>query len=134
MRHLDPRAWMLTEAIELLHNADRLQRQFFQLGYSGQAPCWEPPVDMYQSGRELGLLIALPGVAPEQLEVTLEAQAIVVRGARAFCAGLGPGAIIRLEIPYGRFERRVGLPDGDYRLVDSRFEHGCLRLQLRQFT
>lgn len=132
MRHHDPRAWMLAEAIELLHSADRLQRQFFQLGHTGESPCWEPPVDMYENERELDLLIALPGVAPERFEVTLEQQAIVVRGERSFGANLGRGAILRLEIPYGRFERRIGLPYGDYRLVDMQLENGCLRLHLEQ--
>ena len=132
MRHQDPRAWMLAEAIELLQSANRLQHQFFQIGYSGDSPCWEPPVDMYDNGQELGLLIALPGVAPGQFEVTLEAQAIVVRGERSFGANLGTGAIVRLEIPYGRFERRIGLPYGDYRLTDMRLENGCLRLHLEQ--
>jgi HSP20 family molecular chaperone IbpA len=43
------------------------------------------------------------------------------------------GAIIyRLEIPYGRFERRIALPAGQYELVDRRLEQGCLTLGLRR--
>lgn len=134
MQRRDPRAWMLAEAVELLQTADRLQRQFFQIGQVGESPCWEPPVDMYENGRVLGLLIALPGVAPDQFEVTLEQQAIVVRGERSFGSSFGPGAILRLEIPYGRFERRIGLPKGEYRLVEMQLENGCLRLHLEQLT
>jgi len=134
MRYRDPRAWMLAEAVELLYSADQLQRQFFQIGHVDNAPCWEPPVDMYENEHELGLLIALPGVAPERFEVSLESQAIVVRGERTFGASLGKGAILRLEIPYGRFERRIGLPDVGYRIVDMQFENGCLRLHLEQST
>lgn len=132
MQRHDPRAWMLAEAVELLQTADRLQRQFFQIGQTGELPNWEPPVDMYENERVLGLLIALPGVKPEQFEVTLEQQAVVVRGERSFGASFGPGAILRLEIPYGRFERRIGLPEGDYRLVEMQLENGCLRLHLEQ--
>ncbi|MDO9166228.1 Hsp20/alpha crystallin family protein [Rhodoferax sp.] len=134
MQRRDPREWMLAEAVELLQTADRLQRQFFQIGQVAESPCWEPPVDMYENGRVLGLLIALPGVAPEQFEVTLEQQTIVVRGERALGASFGPGAILRLEIPYGRFERRIDLPEGDYRLVEMQLENGCLRLHLEQLT
>ena len=123
---------MLAEAVELLQSADRLQRQFFQIGQASDVPCWEPPVDMYENGRELGLLMALPGVAPDRFEVTLEHQAIVVRGERSFGTSIGPGAILRLEIPYGRFERRIGLPYGGYRLVEMLLENGCLRLTLER--
>lgn len=132
MQRRDPRAWMLAEAVELLQTADRLQRQFFQLGPNSESPCWEPPVDMYENNLELGLLIALPGVAPEQFEVSLEQQAIVVRGERSLGMRPGAGAILRLEIPYGRFERRIDLPYGSYRLVDMQLENGCLRLHLEQ--
>jgi HSP20 family molecular chaperone IbpA len=132
MQRHDPSAWMLAEAVELLQTADRLQRQFFQIGQTGESPSWEPPVDMYANDRVLGLLIALPGVAPEQFEVTLEQQEIVLRGERTFGANLGPGAILRLEIPYGRFERRIRLPDGDFRLTEMVLELGCLRLTLER--
>lgn len=125
---------MLAEAVELLQSADRLQRQFFQIGHVDNAPGWEPPVDMYENEGVLGLLIALPGVSPERLAVSVESQAIVVRGERSFGIHSGPGAILRLEIPYGRFERRIGLPDAGYRIADMQFEYGCLRLHLEQRT
>lgn len=132
MRYPDPRTSMLAEAVELLQVADRLNRQFFQLGQPGESPNWEPPVDMYVNERELGLLIALPGVAPDRFEVTLEQQAIVVRGERSFGASLGPGAILRMEIPYGRFERRIRLPFGGFQLTEMLLENGCLKLTLER--
>lgn len=132
MRRPDPRAWMLTEAIEQIQTADRLQRLFFQLSQPGESPCWEPPVDMYVNDLELGLLIALPGVAAGRFEVELEQQAIVVRGERSFGASVGPGAILRLEIPYGRFERRILLPFGSFQLTEMLLENGCLKLTLER--
>jgi HSP20 family protein len=130
MRHHDPRGWMLSEAIELLQTAGRLQRQFFQIGQNNAMPCWEPPIDMYGGDDELCVLVAMPGVAPGRFEVALEHASIVVRGERALGAILGPGAIFHLEIPYGCFERRIDLPDGAYRMIDMQLENGCLRLQL----
>lgn len=132
MLHPDPRAWMLTEAVEQLQTADRLQRLFFQIGPSGESPCWEPPVDMYVNDLELGVLIALPGVAPERFEVVLEQQAIVVRGERSLGASVGPGAVLRLEIPYGRFERRILLPFGRFQMTEMLLENGCLKLTLER--
>ena len=123
---------MLTEAIEQLQTADRLQRLFFQITQPSESPCWEPPVDMYVNDLELGLLIALPGVAPERFDVVVEQQAIVVRGERSFGASMGPGAILQLEIPYGRFERRILLPFGGFRLTEMLLENGCLKLTLER--
>jgi len=41
-------------------------------------------------------------------------------------------AIHRLEIPQGRFERRIALPKGHYELVRRDLADGCLTLVLRQ--
>lgn len=133
MRHRDTRSWMLGEAVDLLHLADRLQRQFFQIGRPGPSPCWEPPVDMYLDARELILLIALPGVTAQGFEVSLEAQAVLVRGERSIGIHVGPGAILRMEIPHGRFERRIPLPEGEFRLnEDMHLENGCLKVTLER--
>jgi len=132
MQYRDTRAWMMSEAIELLQSADRLQRQFFQIGPPSASPTWEPPVDMFVNDRELGLLIALPGVPADRFEITLEEQAIVVFGERSFGAPAGPGAVLRLEIPYGRFQRRILLPFGSFRLSDMLLENGCLKITLER--
>ena len=82
MRSRDPRSWMWAEALDLLQSAERLQRQFFQLGAGQGAPTWEPPVDLYETGNELWILVALPGVTTDQLEVVIDGATIVVRGER----------------------------------------------------
>lgn len=125
---------MWAEAMELLQDAERLQRQFFRIGVLQGAPCWEPPVDLYEYGNELKLLVALPGVTPQQLEVVLAPGLIIVRGERSLPANSRRAAIHRLEIPYGRFERRVALPPGQFELTDRQLEHGCLVLDLRRLT
>lgn len=132
MRQPDAHAWMLTQAIELLQGASRLHRQFFQLGRAGDLPRWEPPVDMFGNEHVLCLLIALPGVTPERLDVRLEQQVLVVYGERSLAANFGAGTIFQLEIPYGRFERRVFLPHADYRVADMLLQNGCLRLTLER--
>jgi HSP20 family molecular chaperone IbpA len=125
---------MWAEALELLQDAERLQRQFFRIGVLHDAPRWEPPVDLYENGDDLTLLVALPGVTPQQFEVVLAPNLIVVRGERSLPTNSRHAAIHRLEIPYGRFERRIALPAGQFELFDRRLEHGCLVLQLRRLT
>ena len=130
MRHPDTSAWMLAEAIELIQSAERLQRQFFVLGAVASSPHWEPPVDMVVNDREIGLIVALPGVTPDKLAVTLDEQSILITGERSFGARLGEGAILRMEIPYGRFSRRILLPYGTFKFNDMVLENGCLKLTL----
>lgn len=132
MRRHNLMAGMLTQAVEMLERADRLQRQFFWIGQTSDVPRWEPPVDVYGTDDELGVLVALPGVTPDSYAVTLDGRLMVVRGERSLEANWGAGAILRLEIPYGRFERRVNLPYDDYRMVSMQLDNGCLRLYLER--
>ena len=130
----DPGTWMWAEALEILQDAQRLQRQFFRIGAFEGAPCWEPPVDLYENGNELRLLVALPGVKPQQVEVVLAPGLIIVRGERSLPTNSHRATIHRLEIPYGRFERRIALPAGEFEPVGQRLEQGCLVLELRRAT
>ncbi len=127
----DPRIWMWAEACELIDRAERMQRQFFQLGRTA-APAWAPPVDVYETETELAILVALPGVNADQLQVAVEAGTLVVSGVRALPAAVRHAEIHRLEIPHGRFERRIELPQGLYRLEHQELTNGCLLLGLRK--
>ncbi|HET7766394.1 MAG TPA: Hsp20/alpha crystallin family protein [Burkholderiales bacterium] len=130
MTYRDPR-WVWAEALELLREAGQIQRRFFQLGAS-EAPAWEPAVDLYETEEGLTLEVALPGVARDGVEIVLEPGTVVVRGDRGFPVEQQRAVIYRLELPYGRFERRIPLPAGQYRLTDRRLENGCLTLALRR--
>lgn len=133
MRRRDSAFWLWAEAMELLQNEERLQRRSAALAILQSVPCWEPAVDLYEQEDELTVRVALPGVSPRQLEVTLEEAGLVVRGRRPLPSALQRAAIHRLEIPYGRFERRIALPAGNFRLQQQYFEDGCLVLVLQHF-
>jgi len=127
------KSWMWTEALEMLQSAERLQRQFFQVGDAQrQGGCWEPPVDIYEKGDEFWIYVALPGVADHQIEVAVEGNTLVVRGERRLAPAARGAAIHRLEIPYGRFERRVSLPPERYQVLQRVLDGGCLVLGLRR--
>jgi len=124
---------MWAETLELLQAGEQLRRRFFTLDGPQAVPCWEPAVDVYQNDEVLRLLVALPGVSPRQVEVALDDAGLLVRGERPMPALASRAAIHRLEIPYGRFERRIPLPAGSYRLHERFFEDGCLMLVLHRF-
>jgi HSP20 family protein len=128
----NPPAWMWAEACEMLEQAQRLQRQFFRFGRAVEAqPRWEPPVDIVAYGDEVQVTLALPGVAPEDIDVYAEDGLIVVTAARALPVQRHATALHRLEIPYGRFERRIALPAAKYELTERSYTNGCLVLNLR---
>jgi HSP20 family molecular chaperone IbpA len=133
MRIRDPRNWMFTQALEMLDQADRLQRQFFAPGPAGsRTPSWQPPVDIIETDREYWILVALPGVAPQHVQTRIEGGALVVEGERPMPAKAFPGAIRRLEIPYGRFERRIAIAPGRFEVREQTFDNGCLVIGLRR--
>jgi HSP20 family protein len=71
----------------------------------------------------------LPGVAPEHIEVHAEGGLIAVAAARPLAVQRHATALHRLEIPYGRFERRIALPTGRYELTERSYTNGCLVLR-----
>jgi HSP20 family molecular chaperone IbpA len=124
---------MWAEACELLDRAERLHRQFFvPQRAKGRQPTWEPPVDLMETEEELWICIALPGVAKEHLEVLVESGVLIVSGERPMRGRARGTTIHRLEIPYGRFERRIELPPGRYDVVRRELVDGCLTLGLRK--
>jgi HSP20 family protein len=135
MNARDLRSWMWAEALSMFDEAERLQRQFFRAGREAAQVCWEPPIDVVETAGALVLQIALPGVAEESIVLVAEPGAITVSALRPFAAGAGNGARIhRVEIPYGRFSRRVPLPSHRLELADKRYADGCLTLTFAKRT
>lgn len=125
--------WMWTDAMVLLERMQRLHQQSFTPARAaGGAPSWEPPADMIETDHEVLVLVALPGVDPEQTEVRIEKGALVVRGHRILPAELRTARIHRLELPQGQFERRLALPPGHYDDVRRSNVNGCLAVSLRK--
>jgi HSP20 family protein len=127
----DPVNWMLSEAIDSLARAERLHRQFFSLQSKAgsREASWEPPIDVLETDREVLIFVALPGVDPDEVEAVIENGTLVISGHRVLPVELRNARIHRLELPQGRFERRIALPAGRY--VVSRFAvNGCIGLRL----
>ena len=132
MSHPKSPEWMWADALDLLLKAERLQQQFFRIGAPQEArTVWEPPVDLVESEAGIELTVALPGVTPENLRVTFDGQALHIAALRPLPA-LSSQVIHRLEIPYGRFERRIPVPPGPYSTLEQSCENGCLHLHLRK--
>jgi HSP20 family molecular chaperone IbpA len=123
---------MWAHAFDLLAQAERMHRQFFRLAAAGHGRAsWEPPVDVFEDEREIVVIVALPGVSPEGVEIASEPGALIVRAERAIPFE-ARHAVRQLEIPYGCFERRIALPDARLEAGSRELAQGCLIVRLRK--
>ena len=130
-----PNNWMWSEACEMLSRAERMHREFFRPAAPGlRTPSWQPPIDMLETEREVLILVALPGVEPDRVEAVIDGSDLVVGGARILPPELRTAVIHRLELPQGRFERRIPLPAGRYSDVRRSQVHGCILITLEKVT
>jgi HSP20 family molecular chaperone IbpA len=124
---------MWSQACEMLIRAERLHRQLFQpvMGMD-LAPCWEPPADVLETESHVVIYVALPGVSKDHLEVAIDGPELVIAGARVLPDELRDARIHRLELPQGRFVRRIVLPPGRYDQIGKSSVDGCLMISLRK--
>ena len=135
MKNPDPRAWMWSNAVEMLLRAERMHQQNFQPVHGrARAPAREPPVDMLETDHELLVLAALPGVDPERIQVAIDNGVLVIAGERVLPQELRIARIHRLELPQGRFERQLPLPPGRYEVMHPAVVNGCLTVVLRKLA
>lgn len=127
----DANIWMWSEACALLIQAERQYSQFFRLKRStGRVPAWEPPVDVLETENEVLVFVALPGVDHDKVQAAMDEGDLIIVGHRVLPAELRTAVIHRLELPQGRFERRVPLPRGRYSGVQHTMNNGCLVIAL----
>jgi HSP20 family protein len=119
---------MWLDALTVLARAERLHRDAFHPTAAG----WEPPIDVLEMDDGLLVVVALPGVRPGEMEVVLEQESLSVRGVRRWPVRKQPVRVHRIELPHGRFERRLPLPPGAYQLAGQDHVDGCLLLTLRK--
>lgn len=111
---------------ELEELQERLSRAF---GNLQQGPrVFAPPVDVTEDSEGLHILVYLPGVGPERVEVVAEEGVLSVKAERPFEKKEGV-VYHRLEGSYGTFARSFNVPSTfDLSRVQARFRHGVLHL------
>jgi HSP20 family molecular chaperone IbpA len=108
----------------------KCSRLFRPLRSASRSPAWEPPVDILETERDVLVLVALPGVKAEEIEASIENGDLLIAGTRVLQPELRTAVIHRLELPQGRFERRLRLPAGRYSGVGRSIVDGCLLVTL----
>jgi HSP20 family protein len=93
---------------------------------------WAPPVDVREDDREISIDVELPGVKPDDVDVTCDNGLLSIRGQKSANRKEGAQNEYHLvERTYGTFTRSFRLPKGvDDSKITADFELGVLRVRV----
>lgn len=120
---------MLTIGREL----DRFMDETFgRLSQAASTPTsWTPAMDVVEDENGLVLELEIPGLAPEQVEVTTDQGLLTIKGEKVATRSREGVRALVTERTHGRFVRTLQLPQGlDEGKVEAQFENGLLRIRV----
>jgi HSP20 family protein len=92
---------------------------------------WTPAADVYETADAFVVLMDLPGMSPDDVEIHVDGERLVVRGERRPSDKTRPESFHRVERSYGAFTRAFQLgSEVDPDKVTANFRDGLLRLEL----
>lgn len=90
-----------------------------------------PAVDMYQNKDEIVVKAAIPGIKPEDIDISVAGDLLTIKGETKEEEKIEEGSYIRKERRYGQFVRELNLPTQvNADKAKAEFEHGVLTLRL----
>ncbi len=124
--------WNRNPFAELERLADDLDRAFEQSNRQGGRGAGFFPVDVYEKDNTLFIRGSAPGVAPEELNVSLDKDVLTLRGESNADWADGEGTkVYRREHHYGEFTRSIHLPEGlQLDQIDAQFENGFVTISI----
>lgn len=92
---------------------------------------WKPSVDIHETPEHFAITAELPGVAKEDVKITVESGILTIMGERKSESETKDKKAHRIERSYGRFERSFALPENvDADNVVAEFKDGVLTMKL----
>ena len=90
---------------------------------------WMPRADIYETKENVTILLDIPGVSADQIDVQCEKGLLSIKGERSFADNLPERKYYRVENIYGSFERHFEMPNTlDLNNVEALYKDGILRL------
>lgn len=119
------------ELADLQSEVERMFRGFFGEDQPATAGAWAPALDVEEDEDHFTLHVELPGLKPEDVEITLEESVLTISGERRFYDEREAEGFRRIERRFGRFHRAVRLPDRvDSEKVEASFRDGLLTVRV----
>ncbi|XUX00024.1 MAG: Hsp20/alpha crystallin family protein [Dehalogenimonas sp.] len=92
---------------------------------------WDIPIDVKKEGDEIIVKASLPGVKPEEIQVTVEDNVLELKAESATETESEQSGYLVRERAYGSFFRALRLPENvDTEHIQSSYEHGVLTVTL----
>ena len=106
-------------------------REFDRLFEGRPANRWMPRVDVFDKDDSLVVRTEVAGVSADDIEVTVEANTLTIKGGRSFSTEQEKPNYHRKEIFEGSFERTILLPEGiDATAVTATSKDGVLEINI----
>jgi HSP20 family protein len=112
---------------------DDLFGRFF--GAGDPSPAWAStysvPTDVFHADDRLVIRMDLPGVDPDEVEVTVQENTLLINGKREFPHDANDVRFVRRGVFYGDFTQRVALGKGlDVERIAAAYDNGVLELTI----
>jgi len=125
-------------AREMMTLRDAMDRLFddaftrpFSVSREGGSNWSSPAIDMYQTGDEVVLKAALPGIKPDEVQINVTGDVLTIRGETKQEAEKQDKSWQIREHRWGAFERSVRLPTGVIAdKAKAEFDNGILTISL----
>lgn len=125
LRRYDPWSWLD------LH--DMLEQNFLTREDEGRSSMgnWLPAVDIKNEEKRYLISVDLPGISPDKVDISIENNALLIKGERKTEAKESKEGYSRVERVSGSFYRRFTLPDDiDNENIKAVSKHGVLEIDI----
>jgi len=123
--------WGLLDRLSQLAYADKSLSSNDNDYSSNVTSHWRPAVDIKEEADRFLITADLPGVDPKDIEITMDAGVLTIKGERQSEASEETEAYERVERVSGAFYRRFSLPDtADAERIEAQGKNGVLQVTL----
>jgi HSP20 family protein len=92
---------------------------------------WIPSMDVVETQDRIVATLELPGIGPDEVEVSVEDSTLTVSGTRERADEVKEEQYHRVERRYGAFSRAIALPEtADADRVEAHFDKGVLTIEV----
>jgi HSP20 family protein len=92
---------------------------------------WMPSMDVYETEDKIVATLELPGIEPNDVDVSVEDSTLTISGRREFSNEVKEESFHRVERRYGSFTRAITLPrTADTEQVNANFDNGVLTIEV----